>query len=121
MLSRRRMLRNRKVHNATAFVWQDEEDIENLKPDRRNRKEVRRNHVFQVLLQKCSPALRRRSSVSHQILTHSRFADFDTELHQLTVNLGCTPERVLATHPPDEPAYFHSPRLVVRIDRGDSC
>jgi hypothetical protein len=35
-----------------------------------------------------------------------RFADFDTELHHLTVNLGYTSERVLATHPPDEPAHF---------------
>jgi hypothetical protein len=32
------MLRDRKMHNATAFMCQEEEDIENLKPDRRNRK-----------------------------------------------------------------------------------
>src|SRR5690242_1786904 len=100
------MLRDRKVHNATAFVCQHQENIENLKPDRRNRKEVRRNHVFHVILEKYFPALRRRSSVAHQILTHGRFADFDTELQQLTVNFGCTPERVVATHPADELPYF---------------
>src|SRR4051794_41044268 len=91
---------------ATAFVGQNEEDIQDLKPNRRNRKEVRRNHVFQVVLQKRSPALRRRSSVSHQILTYSRFADVDAKFQQLAVDLRRTPEWILATHSPNELAYF---------------
>src|SRR3954471_13173033 len=100
------MLRDCEVQNATAFVGQNEEDVQNLKPDRRNREEVRRNHIFHVVLQKRSPALRRRSFVSHQILTYSRLANVDAEFQQLAVDLGRTPERVLATHSPNELAYF---------------
>jgi hypothetical protein len=96
------MLRDREVEDATAFVCQDEEDIENLKPNRRNRKEVHGNYVFHVILQKSSPTLRRRSSVSDQIFAYSGFADLDTEFQQLAVYLRRSPEWVLATHPADE-------------------
>jgi hypothetical protein len=61
--------------------------------------------VFYVVLQEGPPTLRRRSSVSHQILTHRRFADFNSEFQQLAMDLRRTPEWVLATHSPDELAY----------------
>src|SRR5437764_10281448 len=100
------MLGDCEVHNPTAIVGENQEDVQNLKPDRRNREEIRRNHIFHVVLQKRSPALRRRSFVSHQILTYSRLADVDAEFQQLTVDLGRTPERVPATHSSNELAYF---------------
>src|SRR4051794_6837431 len=39
-------------------------------------------------------------------VTYSRLANVDAEFQQLTVDLGRTPERVLATHSPNELAYF---------------
>jgi hypothetical protein len=58
------MSSDREVNDATTSVCQDQEDIEDLEANGGNRKEVDRNHVFYVVLQKCFPGLRGREGVN---------------------------------------------------------
>ena len=36
------------------------------------------------------------------VLGHAGLADGDAQFEQLTMDVGCAPERILAAHPPDQ-------------------
>jgi hypothetical protein len=51
------------------------------------------------------PRLDRSTSPGHHVFRDRRLGNVEAELEQLTMNLGGTPERVLATDPANEVAY----------------
>ena len=75
-----------KMQNAPPLMRQDQQHVEHLEPDGRYRKEVDRNHGLHMVLQEGSPGLGGRVVAAHQVLAHTRLANVDAELEQLSVN-----------------------------------
>src|SRR5215471_3756075 len=112
-----RMSGDAKMQNAPTVMGQHQEDIQDLEPDRRHRKEVDGNQGLQVIVEEGPPGLGRRLAAAHQVLAHTGLADVDAELEQLAVNPRRSPEWVLTTHGANQLAYLlgdaGSPRLTV--------
>src|SRR5213594_2272561 len=53
-----------------------------------------------VVLQECSPRLRRRPPRPDHVLRHCRLRDSQAELQQFAVDSRCTPQRIRAAHLP---------------------
>lgn len=114
-----RMCRDREVNNAPTFVCQDEEDVQDLKADRRNGKEVYGHKGLDVVVKEGSPGLRSRLTVSDQILGHARLPDVDAELQKLAVNTRRSPAWVLFAHATDQIANFARDRRAARLAAAD--
>ena len=90
------------VQNATPVMSQHQKHVKDLETDRGHRKEVDRNELFGVILQKCAPGLRRRFAAAHHIFADAALTDVDAELEQFTVDPWCTPTGILSAHLPDQ-------------------
>src|SRR5215472_8475064 len=105
------------MQNAPPVVREHQEHIQDLKPDRRYRKEVDRNQGLHVIIEECPPGLGGRISAPDHILAHARLADVDAQLEQLAVNWRSAPEWVLTTHGANQLAHLlrhaRPPRLTV--------
>jgi hypothetical protein len=55
-----------------------------------------------MIVEKGAPRLRGRFAAADHVLGHAGFSNFDTQLEQFTMDVGSTPERILAAHPPDQ-------------------
>src|SRR5215831_6175098 len=114
---RRGMCRYAEMDDASALVRQDQKNVQDLKPNGGYRKEIDRDHVLHMVVQKRSPGLRTRSSRSHHVLGDAGFADLDSEFQQLAVNTWRAPAWVIAAHHADQVTNFsrhrRPPRLAV--------
>src|SRR5215467_11123153 len=90
------------VDNATPVMGQHQKHVKNLETDGGHGKEVDGHQLLPLILQEGAPGLRRRFAAAHHVFAYTGLADVDTELEQLTVNAGCTPTRILPTHPADQ-------------------
>ena len=102
----RRMGGDVEMHDPSSVVSQNQEHVQDLKPDRRHGKEVDRHHGFDVILQERSPVLRWRNPRAYDVFAHARLADVDAKFEQLAVDAGCTPKWILAAHLPNQLADF---------------
>ena len=91
-----------KMDDPPAVVREHYEHIENLKSKRGHGKEVDRNHGLDMVVKKGPPRLRGRMAVTDHVLAHARLADVDIQLEQFPVNPWCAPERIVATHFPNQ-------------------
>ena len=102
----RRMGGDVEMHDPPSVVSQNQEHVQDLKPDRRHGEEVDRHHGFDVILQERPPVLRWWLPPAYDVLAHAGLADIDAEFQQLAVDAGCTPKRILAAHLPNQLADF---------------
>ena len=92
------MSRDGKVENAPALVRQHQEHVQNLKPDRRYREEVDRNHTLDMIFQEGSPGLGWRFPTANHVFAHARFAHVEAQLQEFTMNPRRAPEWILTAH-----------------------
>jgi len=78
--------RDSKVKDPPAIVCQHQKHIKDLKLDGRYREEVYRHQALDVVLEERPPRLRRWLPTAHKVLAHTRFADLNAKLQQLTVS-----------------------------------
>ena len=76
------------MHDSPSVVSQNQEHVQDLKPDRRHGKEVDRHHGFDVILQESPPVLGRRIPLAHDVLAHAGLTDVDTKFEQFAVEAG---------------------------------
>lgn len=88
---RRRMGRDRDVHDAASFVRQDDQHEEKSIRGRRHDEEVGRGDLGDLIREKRSPRLRGRSSVLGHVIRDRGLTDGDAELQKFTVNARRTP------------------------------
>src|SRR5256712_14049786 len=89
-----------KMHQPTPAVGQHNEHEQNSKGRGRYREEIQRDQIWGVVLQECSPRLRRRPPRPDHVLRHRRLRDRQAELQQLAVDPRRTPQRIRAAHLP---------------------
>ena len=89
------------MDKVTPVMGQHQKHIENLEANGRYSEEVDRDQLLGVILQEGAPGLRRRLAAAHHIFADTALPDVDAEFEQLPVNPGCTPTRILPTHPAD--------------------
>src|SRR3954471_18191565 len=97
-----RMRSHGKVQNATAIVGQHQEHIQDLKADRRHRKEIHRHQALDMIVEKCPPSWRRWSSAAEHVFADAGFAHIEAQLEQFTMDARRTPERILTAHRPNQ-------------------
>jgi hypothetical protein len=90
------------VKNAATVVGQHEKHVKNLEVNRWPCKEVARDQLLRVILQKRPPSLGRRLAAAHHVFADAALPDVDAELAQLTVDAGRSPTRILTAHPADQ-------------------
>ena len=95
--------RNSKVDDAPSFVRQNNENEEPLERDGWYHKEIARQRVLEVILEKRPPALRRRVILfSWHVLGNGRFGHMVAEKEKLGSNSRRSPGEVLSRHAADE-------------------
>src|SRR5260370_26104802 len=102
----RRMGGDVEMDDPSSIVSQNQEHVQDLKPDRRHREEVDRHHCLDVILQEGPPRLRRRLPTAYDVLADAGLADIDAEFEQFSVDAGRAPERILAAHLSNQLADF---------------
>src|SRR6202040_995859 len=107
------------MDDATALVSQNQEHVQDLKPDRQYRKEVDRHHSPDVILQEGPPALRRRLPLAYDVIAHAGFADVDAEFEQFAMDAGRAPERILAAHFADQFSHVFRDRWSAQLAATD--
>src|SRR5713226_5363096 len=90
------------MRDPSSVVSQNQEHVQDLKPDRRHSEEVDRHHRLDVILKEGPPGLRRRLPLPYDVLAHAGLTDIDPEFEQFTVDAGRAPERILAAHLADQ-------------------
>ncbi len=76
------------MHDPPSIVSQNQQHVQDLKPDGRHGEEVDRHHGLDVILKECAPVLRWRLPTAHDVLAHAGLADLDAEFEQFTVDAG---------------------------------
>src|SRR6185503_20374654 len=97
-----RMDRHVEMKDASVVVREYDKDKQGLEPEGVNGEEVDRNHLRQVIFQKCSPRLRRRFAVSHHVFGHRRLRDSNPELEKFAMDSRRSPQHVISTHGSDQ-------------------
>ena len=87
-----------------SLVRQHEENVEDLKPDRRHGEEVYGHNRFHMVVKEGPPGLRRWLPTAYQVFAHARFTNLDAEFQQLAVDTRCAPTRILFAHAADQVA-----------------
>ncbi len=82
------------VDDSAAVMRQHEENVQELKTDRRDSEEINRNEAARVVLKKRTPGLRGRSRVADEVLADTRPSDFNAELQEFAVDARSAPGRV---------------------------
>jgi hypothetical protein len=80
------------MHDPPSVVSQNQEYVQDLKPDRRHGKEVDRNHGLDVVLKERPPGLRRWLAVAYDVLAHAGLTDVDAKFQQFAVDAGRAPK-----------------------------
>jgi hypothetical protein len=84
---RRRVLGDIEMHQPAPTVAQHHEHKQDSKGRGSYREEIQRDQIRGVVLQECSPRLRRRPPRSDHVFRHRRLRDSQAELQQLAVDL----------------------------------
>ena len=131
-----RMRCDPEVNDSPALVSQNENHVQNLKPDGRDREEVYRYQTLTMILKKSSPRLRGRLPRPNEVFAHTALADVYAEFQQFTMNARRTPSWIVTAHPPNQvaripryrgtsslpspdlPCPEHAERLAVPCDYG---
>src|SRR6202049_376358 len=95
-----------KPQNLSSAVPHDQQSIEQAKRDRRHDEQIHRRDAVGMVMKKRLPALRRWPSSLHHILGHTRLADIDAELEQLSLDPRRSPQRIGDAHLADKLAYL---------------
>ena len=99
------------VKNPAPVVRQHQEDIQDLEPDCRYRKEIDRDHALEVILQESAPRLGRRSRLTRHLLADTGLPDDNADFEKLAVNPRRSPKRILPAQPSDQlPDVFRDRR-----------
>jgi hypothetical protein len=98
----RRMLSNIHMQDSPSVMAQDDQHEQHPERRRRDREEIQRDRILEMVLEKRLPRLRRWTAALDHVLGDSRLANLYTELEQLAVNPRCTPERICPAHPTNE-------------------
>jgi hypothetical protein len=101
-----RMFGHIEMHDATSFVGQHDEDIENTKRGGGDGEEINGDKVGEVIVEKGPPRLGWGFAVTNHIFGHGCLGDLNIEFEQLSVNLRGSPQGVGPTHASDEFAYL---------------
>src|SRR5260370_36887325 len=107
------------MHDPPAVVSQNQEHVQDLKPNRWHSEEVDRHHGLDVILQEGAPVLRRRLPTAYDVLAHAGLADIYAEFKQFAVDAGRAPKRILAAHLPNQLANLFRYRLGARVGRDE--
>jgi hypothetical protein len=65
------------VQNAATIMGQHQKDVKDLKTDRGHREEVDGHQLLGVILQKCTPSLRRGLGATHHVFADAALTDVD--------------------------------------------
>ena len=95
---RGRMRRDIQVDDAAAGVRQYDEHKQNAEGGGRNREEVDRGELGDVIGEDGTPRLRRRTTGTPEVLRHCGLRDLDSEFLSLAVNAWRSPEWVRFPH-----------------------
>ena len=87
-----------KVHDASSIVCEDNKNEEDLEPNGVDGEEVDGRELRNVILEERSPRLGWWFGASDHVLGDRSLRDLNVQLHQLAVDPGCAPNRVLAAH-----------------------
>ena len=89
-------------HGSAKCGDQHQEDVKELKTDRGHREQVDGHQLLGVILQKCTPSLRRGLPATHHVFADATLTDVDAEFEQFAVDSGCTPTGILPAHLADQ-------------------
>src|SRR5262245_33592526 len=86
------------VHDAASIVCEDNKNEEDFEPNGLDGEEVDGRELRNVILEERPPRLRWWFRASDHVLGNRSLRDLNIQLHQLAVDPGCAPNRVLAAH-----------------------
>ena len=86
------------VHDASSIVCEDNKDEEDFEPNGMDGEEVDGRELRNVIIEERSPCLRWWFRTSNHVFGDGGFRNLNVQLHQLAVDPGCAPDRVLAAH-----------------------
>src|SRR4030095_10524710 len=86
---------NIEVDHSTPLVSEDQEDIENMERDGRDREEVNRNKFLAVIFEKRAPGLRGWLWTPDHVLGNGRLRELDSEFEDFSMNPRSSPKRTL--------------------------
>src|SRR5260370_42377349 len=90
------------AYDLPAIVAEDDHHVEQLKRRGRYNEHIDRSDTLGLIPQEAAPSRGGCASSSHHVLRDSCLADLDAELEQLTMDPGCSPQRVGAAHLPNQ-------------------
>src|ERR1700730_13790070 len=93
---------DRGVNNATAVMGQYQEHVKHLETDGGHSEEVDGDQLLGVILQECTPGLRRRLAAVHHVFAYAALTDVDAEFEQFAVDARCTPIGIFSAHLADQ-------------------
>src|SRR5215469_812878 len=104
------------VYDASSIVCKDNKNEEDFEPNGVDGEEVDGRELRNVILEEGPPRLRWWFGASDHVLGNRSLRDLNIQLHQLAVDPGCAPNRVLAAHGSNQIAYlFRNGRCPWRI------
>ena len=103
------------MHDPPSIVSQNQENVQDLKPNRRHGEEVDRHHGFDVILKEGPPGLRRWLVMPRHVFAYAGLADVDAELEQFAVYTRCAPQHILAAQPADQFSNIFRDRRPARL------
>ena len=86
------------MNHAAAFMRQDNEHEQDPRFRRRNREEIDRNQIVDVILQEGSPRLGRRRVPSRHQAGNRPFRNPNSQFEQFPMNAGCAPTKIRLRH-----------------------
>src|SRR5215467_4845883 len=86
------------VHHASSIVCEDNKNEEDFEPNGVDGEEVNGRELRNVILEERPPGLRWWFGASEHVLGNRSLRDLNVQLHQLAVDPGCAPDRVVAAH-----------------------
>src|SRR5215831_14587764 len=86
------------VHDTSAIVCEDNKNEEDFEPNGVDGEEVNGRELRNVILEERPPRLGWWFWTSDHVLGNRSLRDLNVQLHQLAVDPGCAPNRVLAAH-----------------------
>jgi len=86
-----------KMHHAAAVMREHEKDEEQTESGGRNNKEVGRDQILHVILQKGSPALGGRAARTNHVLGDRGFGNLNAQFLEFAMDAGSTPAWICQT------------------------
>jgi hypothetical protein len=87
---------NIEMHQTAAIMLDDDKHEQNLEQRCRNGEEVDGSHLCRMVLQECSPRLRRRLWVPDQVFANRGLGNLNAQFEKFTVNSGRSPTGIVS-------------------------